>query len=362
MSDFDDFAREVGDGIEGKNSGIPMGFNRLNNHISIRRSTNFLIGGYTGSGKTALLDDAFVLNPVDYYISNCRGGCPEIEIIYWSKERRKTFKYAKWLSRKIFLDTGNIIPVNRMMGWCPKEERLTKDEHDIILTYRDYLEALLSIVTIIDQPTNPTGIRNYIRDHAKRNGDFEEVSEFKRIYVPKKPNKITLNITDHIGLMPKEKGLTTKKEVIDKASEDKRWFRDFLGYSNVDVSQFNRDIANPMRIKNGDVEPQLEDFKESGTTQEDADVVLSLFDPMRYKVPDPAGYNLDKLRDSMGRKKYRYLKILKNSYGSDDIGIGLALQPEVGLFKEMPKQIHMTDDVYGDIIGNQYFFTDYQKR
>lgn len=361
MSDFDDLMGEINDGMLGRNAGIPMGFNRLNNHISIRKSTNFLIGGYTGSAKTTLLDDAFVLNPVDYYVKNCHGECPELEIIYWSKERRKSFKYAKWLSRRIFLDKGMIIPVNRMMGWCPKDERLTKDEHDVIGTYKDYMEAILSVVTIIDQPTNPTGMRKYIMEHAKKNGKIEQISEFKRVYVPDKPNKITLNIKDHIGLIPKEAGFTTKKEIIDKASEDNRYFRDFLGYSNVDVSQFNRDIANPMRIKNGDVEPQLEDFKESGTTQEDADVVLSLFDPMRYKVPDPAGYDLNKLRDSFGRKKYRYLKILKNSYGSDDIGIGLALQPEVGLFKEMPKQIHMVDDIYDDIINNSYFFTDYRR-
>lgn len=362
MSAFDDLYKELQDGMAGRNAGIPMGFQRLNNHISIRKSNNYLLGGYTGSGKTALLDDCFVLNPLDWYIENYNNTDIRFEIIYWSMERRKNFKYMKWISRKIFLDTGRIIPVNRLMGWTGRENRLTQDEHDLFLKYKPYLEALLDVITIVDRPENPTGMRKYINAHALQNGKIHEIDEYNSTYEPNNSHKITLNISDHIGLTKGEKDFPKGKQAIDKSSEDKRRFRDFYGYSNVDVSQFNRDIASPMRIKNGDVEPMLEDFKETGQTQEDADVVLSLFDPMRYKVADPNGYNLDKLRDNFGRKKYRALKILKNSYGSDDIGIGLAFQPEIGLFKEMPKFSDLTEDAYRAILDNTYFLPEYGRR
>ena len=39
-------------------------------------------------------------------------------------------------------------------------------------------------------------------------------------------------------------------------SDELRYFRDFYGYSPAVVSQFNRDIYNPSRLKNGDFEPQ----------------------------------------------------------------------------------------------------------
>src|ERR1041385_427186 len=213
MSDFDNLAKEVQDGIHGKNAGVPMGFQRLNNHISIRKSNNYLLGGYTGSGKTALLDDAFVLNPIDYILNHPSEGV-ELEIIYWSMERRKGFKLAKWISRRIFLDKGIIIPVTRLMGWCPKEQRLTKYEHDLFLSYKPYIEAILSIVTIKDYPENPTGIRNYIRDRMMQNGKTEDIDEFHKIYLPDKPNKIILNIKDHVGLLKGEKDLRVKKEII----------------------------------------------------------------------------------------------------------------------------------------------------
>lgn len=360
MSVFDDLVKEVEDGMQGRNAGIPMGFTRLNSHVSIRKSTNYLVGGYTGSGKTALLDDAFVLNPVDWYLRNRSTTDIRLKIIYWSMERNKKFKLMKWISRRIFLDHGKIIPVTRLMGWCPIDQRLSKDEHDLFLMYKDYIEAILEVVEIIDGTENPTGIRNYMKAYHLSVGKIEEIDEFHKVYIPNNQHLITLKIKDHVGLIKREKNLLTKKEAIDKSSEDNRYDRDFYGTSCVDVSQFNRDIANPMRIKNGDVEPMLEDFKDSGSTQEDADVVLSLFDPMRYKVPDPSLYDLSRLRDGQGRKKYRSLRILKNSYGSDDVRIGLAFQPEIGHFREMRKLSDTTSADYEAILDNSFFLSEHR--
>jgi hypothetical protein len=39
---------EVEKGMQDKNRGIPMGFNRLNRYIGIRKSMYYLIGGLTG--------------------------------------------------------------------------------------------------------------------------------------------------------------------------------------------------------------------------------------------------------------------------------------------------------------------------
>jgi hypothetical protein len=123
------------------------------------------------------------------------------------------------------------------------------------------------------------------------------------------------------------------------------------------VSQFNRDISNPIRIKNGDVEPQLEDFADSSQTQNDADVVLALFDPMRYKVADPSGYNLDKLKDDYGAKYFRSLRLIKNSYGEDDVRIGLGFMGQIGMFKELPRKKDITDSDYGSITNKSYFLS-----
>lgn len=350
---FQDLAKAVQDGIEGRNSGIPMGFDRLNRYIGIRKSMYTLVGGLTGSGKTSFIDDAYVLNPFDWYISKQgQASGIKLQIIYRSMERSKTYKMAKWVSRKIFLDNGIIIPVSKLLGWTGK---MTHDEHDLFLQQEDYIGSMNEIITIIDGPENPVGIAKQLRDNAEANGEIHEVDKYNKVYVPNNDNTITLVVIDHVGLLKRTKDYPSKKDSIDKMSDELRYARDFYGYSPVVVSQFNRDISNPMRIKNGDVEPQLEDFADSSSTQNDADVVLALFDPMRYKVTDPSGYNLDRLKDEFGAKYYRSLRLIKNSYGEDDVRIGLGFLGQIGMFKELKRLKDMSEYDYQSVVNKSYF-------
>lgn len=348
---FEQLRQEVQLGLDGRNGGIPMGFDRLNKYIGIRRSTYILVGGLTGSGKTSFIDDAFVLNPFDWYISQSNPGI-KLRIIYRSMERTRVYKMAKWVSRKIFLDHGYIIPVPKLLGWTDK---MTKDEHDIFLMYEDYMEMMDDVITIIDGPENPIGIAKELKAHALKHGKIEQVDEYNKRYFPDNEREITLVVLDHIGLLKTTKDQPTKKQAIDKMSDELRYARDFYGYTPVVVSQFNRDISNPIRMKHGDVEPQLEDFAESSQTQNDADIVLALFDPMRYKVADPSGYDLEKLKDQHGAKYFRSLRLIKNSYGSDDIRIGLGFLGDVGMFKELPKRKNITDADYQAVVDKTFF-------
>jgi hypothetical protein len=349
---FDNLKKEVQNGMDGRNNGIPMGFNRLNRYIGIRKSMYTLVGGLTGSGKTSFIDDAYVLNPFDWYISKENKTNVKLRIVYRSMERSGTYKLAKWISRKIFMDEGYIIPVSKLLGWT---EKMTKDEHDLFLMYEEYAEKMKEVITIISGPENPVGIAKELKEHALQHGRIEQVDQYNKIYIPNNENEITLVVLDHIGLLKTTTAQPTKKQAIDKMSDELRYARDFYGYSPVVVSQFNRDISSPMRLKNGDVEPQLEDFADSSSTQNDADVVLALFDPMRYKVEDPSGYDLNKLRDEFGAKYFRSLRLIKNSYGEDDVRIGLGFLGQIGMFRELPKQRDMLDEDYFSITNKSFF-------
>ena len=350
---FDILDAEVNKGLAGKNKGIPMGFDRLTNYVGIRKGMYYLIGGNTGSGKTSFIDDAFVLNPVDWSLSKeGRESGIKVKVWYRSMERSRAYKMAKWMSRKIFIDQGILIPVGKLLGW---KEVMTKDEHDLYLHYKDYMNELCEVVTLIDGPENPVGIAKELKVYAEANGTIEQLDKWNKVYIPNDPNEITMVVVDHIGLLKTTTAQPTKKDAIDKMSDELRFARDFYGYSPVVVSQFNRSISNPTRIKNGDVEPQLEDFADSSSTQNDADVVMGLFDPIRYKVADPSGYDLDKLVDSYGAKYFRSIRVIKNSYGEDDIRIGMGFLGQVGMFKELPRKKEITDDDYEAIINKSYF-------
>ena len=147
--------------------------------------------------------------------------------------------------------------------------------------------------------------------------------------------------------------------VIDKWSEKTRELRDVYGACIVNVQQFNRDIANPVRLKNLDVSPNLEDFADTSSTQQDSDLVLGLFDPGRYKVEATTRHDLSRMQSDDGAKRYRSVHILKSTYGADGVVVPLALQPELGIFREIPKSVDMTNKHYEDIINNNFFRKNY---
>ncbi|SEW21861.1 DnaB-like helicase C terminal domain-containing protein [Chitinophaga sp. YR573] len=350
---FDSFMIYVDQGLDGIHEGIPIGIEKLDEYLSLRKSMLYVLGGYTGSAKTSLVDDLFVLNPYDYMLRN---GKPEkLRIIYWSMERKKVFKVAKWVSHKIFKDTGRIIPMKRLLGWVRKEQRLNEQEQEIVRGCKEYFDNMFKYIRIIDGRQNPTGIRKEIQRIAEENGDLRNLNQFERVYKPSDPSITWLHIFDHVGKLKGENGKNLK-ETIDSFSDDtSNYTRDLFGHSAVILSQFNRDIANPFRLKNGDVEPRLEDFKNTGDLTEDADLVMSIFDPWRYKVLDPNGYDLNKLRSADGAKMYRLFNILKSSYDTEGIRIGLAFLPQTGIFKGLPPSNTMTSADYESVINYTIF-------
>ena len=353
---FDLFTRYMDEGLLGIHEGIPVGLERMGEYLSLKKSMLYVLGGYTGSAKTSLADELFVLNPYEYM--RRQGRTDKLRIVYWSMERKKVFKVAKWVSNKIFKDTGEIIPMKRLLGWVKQGERLSPEEARQIKAYKEYFDEMFKCVRIIDGRQNPTGIRKEIERIAEENGELTSINQFEKTYKPDDPAITWLHIFDHVGKLKCENGKNLK-ETIDSFSDDtSNLTRDLYGHAVVVLSQFNRDIANPFRLKQGDVEPRLEDFKNTSDLTEDADVVMTVFDPWRYKVLDAVGYDLDKLRGNNGAKMYRSFQIIKSSYDTDNVKVGLAFQPQTGCLKELPPPDQMRESVYQAVRNNTYFMTD----
>lgn len=352
MSYFGELKGEVLRGIEGKNSSVPMGFDRLNRYISIRKRVYTLIFGGTGSGKTALTHEAFILNPFEWWYKFRDKTNISIRIVLFSMERSRIYTLAKWTTRKIFLDHGVIIPIPKLLGWW--DTKLTPDEHDLFLMYEDYINELTSVVDIVEGAQNPTGIYKYLDEYARKSGKIEQIDEYHRVYIPNDENRIVIPIVDHLGLTKPEKGMT-KKEAIDKVSEHFQKARDLYGFTPVAVSQINRDLSNPIYQKVDFIEPNLDQVKESGRPCEDSDCVISLFQPSRYKTSDPT-YHVEKfINTETGGDYFRKIKILKNTYGESDIGIGMAFLGFAGMFKELPKKKDMDGFDYNSVFSGRYF-------
>ncbi len=325
-------------GIKGENKGIPTGFPVIDSNTNgLQKSMYHLVGGNSGTGKTSYVDEAYVLNPYAWWLANRDKTDIKIEWEYNSMERNTKYKLAKWTCLKLFKDYKIIMDVPTMLGWSGKKYDITDDIKEKVLKSGTYFDEMFNsgIIRIHDGGENPTGIYNRLNKLASERGQILQVNEFTRRYVPNDPNLHIIVINDHIGKLSGERNFTDK-ELIDKHSQYMGIVRDRYGFIIVDISQFNRAIGNLERFKNKDVSPEPDDFKSSGDMYENADLVFALFNPYKIKVNDFLGYDIPKFIAKNGENRFRSISILKNSYGADDIIVGLNFLGENGSFRELP--------------------------
>jgi replicative DNA helicase len=333
---FNDIKAKIDRGVGGGNTGLPMGFDRLTEYLpGIQQSTYYLVGAETSAGKTAFVDNCFLYNPYDFVTKEETK--LKFKVIYYSFEIEKSIKLTKAICRKIYLDHGLLLDVNYILSRGKKS--ISQDHYNLVMQYSDYINKMEDVLEIIDKPENPTGIWNHLLEYSKTVGTWDNIQTLSN-YTPNDPNLYTIIIIDHIGLIKGERGFT-KKENIDKLSEYMILLRNKCNFTPVLISQFNRSLSSADRFKIERVTPQLSDFKDSGNPQEDANVVLSLFSPQRYNIPEYRGYNIEMLGN-----RFRGLSVLKNRDGEADVNIGLKFIGEVGNFTEYPKADEMKVNDY----------------
>jgi len=343
---FDDVKQKIDDGRLGLNEGIPMGFERLRNVIpGIQQGTYYLVGGELGTGKSSIVDELFVYNPYEYVQLNEKK--VDFHVLYFSLELDKVRKIAKAIARRIFHKYKILIDINYVLS--KGKHRISDEVYKQVLAECDYFYKLEEYVTFFDRTENPTGIWMNVLNYSKNNGVWTNSRNSEGEFVPSEykptnPNKITLVVVDHIGLMRMERGYN-KKQNIDKMSEYCIILRNKCQYSPVLIQQLNRSMSSSERFSANRVEPQLSDFKDSQNPEEDADIVLAVFNPSRYDIKSFYGYNTGLLRN-----KFRSLSVLKNRDGDAEQILGMGFIGQTGTFFELPKSEEMTSQHYEQII------------
>jgi len=336
-----------------------------------------LIGSITGVGKTSFIDHnmLYILESIpldsDFHI----------EFLYLSMERKKKIKFAKWISWKMFHTSRSRISAKQILN---KDRKLTDAQlTHLRAAYTPWLNKILKRVDLREGQISPARLEQIIDKKAKLLGvhyhsDDDTIYKFEveagkfdpnnyietdygrklyviikigdknytlyqndSIYVTKTPTALFI-IMDHVGKFKMIKG--GKKATLDLVDDILCYARDSYSFSPIPISQFNRDISKTDRLKynQGDLDPVLEDFKDTGNMTESADVVLSLFDPAKYKSWDGIGnYKGYNIRDATitpdkGQQRARSLHVIKNSEDSDNLCVVLRFTGESGYFEEMP--------------------------
>lgn len=353
---------------EGRVKSIPLGFPKLDSQVFMAQKQYHLIGGASGSGKSSLVDNIYILNPYMWYRKTGVHEGTDLKIILRSMERSKELRYSKWICAKLYWDHRIIIDVKTLNGFGFNRRNYPDDVFEKIIETKEFFEELEDIVEVIDGAENPTGIFSHLKDHALKEGKyyyFDEVgkrlcidhgkvrafeapecprcTKHEPIYVADNPDKVVVFIVDHILSMKKERGFSDKQN-LDKMSEYARIARDRFGYSPVMVSQLNRNITDTFRRVKTDLLPEDSDFAGSSNMYNDCDMAAILFNPYKYGLDRVYGYPTSKFVDEKGRNRFRTLHILKSSYGIDNLVLGYGFLGENGLFSELPKATEMIEE------------------
>lgn len=362
--DIIDLKKAVDDGIAGKSIWVPIGFDKMGKSVGIGQKIYTVIGGMSGTGKTAFTDLAYVLQPYSWYIQHGKEQDITVRWLYFSMERSKKYKQAKWAGIRMYLKYNILISVPAILGWGQRKNHISGEVYEKLTECLDALDPVLDHVEIFENPQNPTGLYKTVFNYASYHGKFKDVEytnkdgiiRTKKEYIPNNSRLITIIIIDHIG---KCKGETIEgsfyhpqtKQLLDKMSDYcSTEFRDRFGFSPVVVSQFNRGIEGVERRTRTENSPLPSDFKSTGNLYEDADIVMALYNP--YKLGDDAnlGYNIPKFVNNEGYNRFRSCYVLKNSYGNDDIAYGYNFIGEIGYMNELPKASEITNyDKYANL-------------
>lgn len=340
-------------GKTGINKGLTTGILQIDKSIDgIQKKSIYGVAAPPKVGKTTFVDYSFVISP---YLQCLEETDKKVHFIYFSYEIdriKKEFKFAsyfmakdygidkiyhqgktydmssRYLLGKLTDDNGNLIPVS------------TEHEEKLRLIYRNRIVPLFGEyneqgnkitegkIDFIEERDNPTGMRNYIMRYAEKNGTFiksayqtkdengNEVTRYRIIgYTPNDPNLTTIIITDHIRKLKRERGFTMK-ENIDKWIEYQVEFRNWCGFTFVDIAHINRNLSDVQRLKYTPeyTFPTGDDVKDSGNLSEECDFMFTIFNANDEKYGITKHFGLD-LRDMNGNEKfpnYRSLHLVES--------------------------------------------------
>lgn len=175
-------------------------------------------------------------------------------------------------------------------------------------------------------------------------------------YQANDPDEYVICITDHLKLLQMEKGTHSNlTECIDDFSSNRCLdLKTKFGYTIVNVQQqMGTQEQKQFDFRGNSIleklKPSTDGLADSKKTQQDVDMLISLFAPARYGIPKYEEYDLTKLKDN-----YRELAILLNRKGGGLQSVDLLFDGAVNYFRELPKASELTNAHYQRIINKQF--------
>lgn len=354
--------------LKGNYNCIPFtNFERLEAVIpGIERECITICGAGTSVGKSSLVRDLYINNPIKYLETN-KDLDIKLNILYFSLEESKRKIWVSELSKHLYNTHKISVSPNEILS-IGRKNTLSVETIEKIKECEKHLEIFNKYVIIEDSPANGTHIYKKVRDFAltigsyyDENGNFLTPIEIKNVlenkgdtykkvrgYRTYHPNHYVIVIVDHLSLLSPSQGKSLREEMYDFSSRYAIQIRDRFRFSPVIVQQFAITKETVEYNYSGKtieekLEPSIDSFGDMKTSVREANIVMGLFSPNRYGIQKYGGYDISIMEDT-----FRSLHILKNRSGSANVKIPMFFDGRIGLFYELPipTEVEKINEIY----------------
>lgn len=336
-----DFISKVELGMTGANRGIPGGLPRFDNKVyNIQPGKLTSIVGSSKSGKTAFMLWRYVFIPWINRETN-------IKWIFYSLEVDVDQIKARLAAMFSYHFYG--VEIDPNLIYSLGNNILSLEHYELVKKISsEHLEPLFERITFIGDANEsyPTAIYKYCINYYKNNGEIifedyetlnqndEKIKKSRIVGYKSNTDEKVFIIIDTLGLMKKEARFN-KKDNIDKWLEDYAiTLRNIFRATIINLHHLNRAVSNMDRVKfsGEELQPQLEDIKDTSGIGECSDIVLSIFNPNVYKhMENHQGYDLLSYRGN-----YRSLHVLASRYTECPLNVALTFNFKTGMWAELP--------------------------
>ena len=284
----------------------------------------------------------------EYFVASLLELNPDIDIeinIVSTEMPRDAFE-AKLISRFLYTTLGKYVSTQKLLG-----RELSSDNKRVFLTKEEmyevekvYEENIKPITGEYDNdgklihkgkinwltPLKPDDMFSKLRAIALENGVLLERPVYGEnlaflgnetvSYKPHDPNKIIINIIDHIRQLPKPNGVSMKDNVDNMSKYLVRSMNEYK-HVNIAVVHLNRWFDSTKLRSVGDrLMPTSDNIKDTGNLSEDVSFMITLMDPsdVAYNINRHFGYDFKAFNEQNPFLRYRSAHLVENRYGGLD--------------------------------------------
>lgn len=314
-----------------------------NDFIGIEQAKYYCVTASTKVGKTQLMSYLFLYTPLLYAYHH--KDKIKLTVFYYPLEETPQDITERFMSFLLFKLSKGKVRISPTDLKSTKNDRPVSQEVLDLLNSEEYTKVLNFFEETVhfSESRNPTGVYNEVRKYMEDNGTVEtrkqkvkddfgstkEVDAFDH-YIPNNSNEYVIVVVDHASLCSVERGMSLK-QTIDKLSEYFVLLRNRYGVTPVLVQQQAFENESLDAYKERRLRPTPQGLADSKYPARDCNVMLGLFSPFKFELPNYYGYDIQRFKDNI-----RFLEVCINRGGNAGGIIGLFFDGATCNFYELP--------------------------